>query len=100
LSILEENGVKPDVVEYLKDTPSKAELKRILSLLGMKPRDLMRKGEAEFKEQGLADETLSEDALIDAMLQTPKLIERPIVVVDGKKAVIGRPPENVLTIIK
>ncbi|MDX1810651.1 MAG: arsenate reductase (glutaredoxin) [Gammaproteobacteria bacterium] len=99
LGLLEEHGISPEVVEYLKDTPSKSELKKILKLLGLKPRDLMRKGEDEYKAQNLADESLSDDALIDAMLETPKLIERPIVVVDGKKAVIGRPPENVLEII-
>lgn len=100
LAILEENGVKPEVVEYLKEPPTKSELKAILSMLSIAPRDLMRKGESEYKELGLADKSLTDEQLIDAMLHTPKLIERPIVVVDNKKAVIGRPPEKVLSIIQ
>lgn len=99
LSILEENGVTPDVIEYLSAPPSKDELQHILEMLKMSPRELMRKGEPEFKEQGLGDESLSDDALIEAMVRTPKLIERPIVVVNDSKAVIGRPPENVLKLL-
>jgi len=98
LQLLEENGVSPEIVLYLENTPNKATLKKIIAQLGIEVRDVMRKKEAEYKEQGLKDESLSDDQLIDAMIATPKLIERPIVVNNGKAA-IGRPPENVLAII-
>ena len=98
LALLEENGHTPEIVEYLKTPPSKEQLKEILTALGMSPRELMRKGEAEYKENNLSDENLSEDALIDAMVKFPKLIERPIVIKDGKVK-IGRPPEGVLEIV-
>ena len=97
LAILEEKGLAPTVRLYLEDAPSAAEIKDTLRMLGMDdPRALMRKGEADYKEQGLAD--VSGDALIDAMAKAPKLIERPIVF-KGSKAKIGRPPEGVLDII-
>ena len=98
LQLLQENGVEPEVVEYLNTPPSKTRLKQVLKMLDLKPRQLMRRNEAEYKEQGLADESLTQEQLLDAMLATPKLIERPIVI-NGDKAVIGRPPENVLEII-
>ena len=99
LQLLEENGVKPEIIEYLKTPPSKNELKTILEALDMSPRDLMRKGEAEYKEKNLADESLSSDQLIEAMLKHPRLIERPIVVTADNKFALGRPPESVLEII-
>lgn len=99
LALLGDQGVAPTVVEYLKTPPSKAELVAVLDLLGLEPRELMRTHEKEYKEQGLADASLSRDQLIDAMLKTPKLIERPIVIANGKAA-IGRPPENVLAVLK
>lgn len=97
LAIIEEKGLVPTVRLYLEDVPSEAEIKETLALLGMEPRDLMRKGEADYKEQGLA---AVEDAaaLVAAMHATPKLIERPIVFNDGK-AKIGRPPEGVAEIL-
>ncbi len=98
LQLLQDNGVEPEVVEYLNTPPSKTRLKQILKMLGLAPRQLMRRNEAEYKEQGLADETLTEEQLIDAMLATPKLIERPIVI-NGDKVAIGRPPESVLEIL-
>lgn len=98
LKLLEEKGVEPDIVEYLKTPPSKAELKRILDGLGMAPRDLMRKKEAPYKELKLADESLGNDELIEAIVENPVLMERPVVVKDGKYA-LGRPPENVLEIL-
>lgn len=98
LALLQENGVEPEVVEYLKQPPSKHRLKQILKLLGMKPRQLMRRQEAEYKALGLDDESLTQEQLIDAMRENPKLIERPIVV-KGDKAAIGRPPEAVLAIL-
>lgn len=98
LALLEENGVSPTVVEYLKSPPSHQQLDSLLRGLNMDPRDLIRKGEAEYKDQQLDQADLSRDQLIDAMIKTPKLIERPIVVA-GDEIVIGRPPENVLSIL-
>lgn len=98
LQLLEEKGIEPEIVLYLENTPSKADLKSILKSLGITARELMRKKEAEYKDNNLADDSLSEDDLIDAMIKFPKLIERPIVV-NGAQAAVGRPPENVLEII-
>ncbi len=98
LQLLGEKGIEPEVVEYLKTPPSAEELREILRLLGIGPRQLMRSGEAEYKEAGLDDPGLSDAQLIAAMVAHPRLIERPVVIRDGK-AVIGRPPENVLDIL-
>lgn len=98
LQLLEERGVETETVEYLNTPPDKKELSRILELLGIEPRDLMRKKEKEYKELGLGDPGLSRSALIDAMVKHPRLIERPIVIAKGKAA-IGRPPEKVLDIL-
>lgn len=98
LTLLQDKGIDPKIVEYLKTPPSRAELARILEGLGMEPRDLMRQKEAPYAELNLADRELSRDALIDAMVANPVLIERPVVVNDGRYA-LGRPPENVLEII-
>lgn len=98
LELLHANSAQPEIVEYLKNPPSIAELKQILDLLGLEPRQLMRSKEAEYKENNLDDESLSRDQLLQAMVDHPKLIERPIVI-RGKRAVIGRPPEKVLEIL-
>jgi len=98
LKLLEERELPVDIIEYLKEAPSKAELESVIKLLNMQPRDLMRKGEAVYKELGLKDDGLSRDQLISAMLVNPILIERPIVLANGKAA-IGRPPESVLDIL-
>lgn len=98
LQLLQDQGIEPEVVEYLKQPPSKTRLKQILKMLDMKPRELMRRKEKEYKELGLDDESLTQEQLIEAMIQTPKLIERPIVIKDSRAAV-GRPPENVLEIL-
>lgn len=98
LKLLEDSDVEPTVVEYLRTPPSRAEMTRILTGLGMEPRELMRKKEAPYRELGLADESLGRDALIDAMIENPVLIERPVVAKDGKYA-LGRPPERVLEIL-
>ena len=98
LSLLEEQGVSADVVEYLKTPPTREQLVEILDMLGLEPRQLMRTGQQEYKDMGLDNANLSRDQLIDAMLEQPILIERPIVVKDGKAA-IGRPPETVLEIL-
>ena len=98
LQLLQEHGVEPEVIEYLKTPPDKNTLKKILELLNMTPRDLMRQKEQEYKANNLDDPSLSDDELIEAMLQYPKLIERPIVITD-KGITIGRPPENVLKVV-
>lgn len=98
LALLEERGLDPLIVDYLKAPPSAVELQAILKKLKMKPRDLMRKGEAAYKELGLDNEKLTDENLIRAMEENPILIERPIVVI-GAKARIGRPPESVLEIL-
>lgn len=98
LQLLNDNNENAEVVEYLKTPPDAETLKDILAKLGLKPRQLMRTKEDIYKALNLADESLSEDQLIEAMIKNPKLIERPIVVKDGKVAV-GRPPENVLSIL-
>lgn len=98
LQLLKDQGVEPEIIEYLKTPPSAAELDDILNKLDMEPRELMRKKEKEYKESGMNDESLSRDALIAGMIKTPKLIERPIVLANDKAAV-GRPPENVLKIL-
>ncbi len=98
LALLEENGVEPQVRKYLEDAPSAAELTTVLSQLGITARDLLRKKEAEFKENGLDDNSLSDEQIIKVMTEVPKLIERPIVI-KGDQARIGRPPESVLEIL-
>ncbi len=98
LELLNAEGIDPEIIEYLNTPPDKATLKKILKLLGLAPRDLMRKNENAYKEAGLNDDSISDDELIDAMIKTPILIERPIVLANGK-AKIGRPPESVLDIL-
>ena len=98
MELLTNQGIKAEIVEYLKTPPSKQELEDILDMLKLEPRQLMRTHEAEYKDNNLGDESLSRDQLLDAMLKYPKLIERPIVVCNGKAA-IGRPPETVLEIL-
>ena len=98
LQLLRDHGIEPDIIEYLVHPPSPADLSRILGLLGYEPRQLLRKGEPAYREAGLDDTALSKEEVIMAMVRHPILIERPIVVANGK-AVIGRPPENVLNIL-
>ncbi|RMF64919.1 MAG: arsenate reductase (glutaredoxin) [Bacteroidetes bacterium] len=98
LALLTERGIEPEIIEYLKTPPSEAELTRILELLGKEPEELMRKNEAEYKEHFKGRE-LSREEAIRLMTQYPKVIERPIVVVDDAKAAVGRPPEAVLDIL-
>lgn len=97
LALLQEHGVEPRIVPYLEQPPSAADLRRILDLLEMPARALLRKKEA--KEVGLDDPALTEAEIIDGMVAHPKVIERPIVVLDNSKAALGRPPENVLALI-
>lgn len=98
LALLEEQGIEPTIVEYLSDTPDVATLASLVKKLGIKPADLLRKKEAEYKELGLADKLDDDDAILKAMAAHPKLIERPIVV-KGSKAALGRPPESVKAIL-
>ena len=98
LALLQERGVTPTVVEYLKTPPDAATLGDILAKLGCPPRQLMRVKEAVYRELGLGDENLSDADLIRAMIANPILIERPIVLA-GDRAALGRPPEAVLAIL-
>lgn len=99
LALLEENNIEPEVVLYLENTPTADELAAIITKLSISARDLLRKGEQDYKDNGLADTSLSDEAIIAMMVQFPKLIERPIVV-KAEQAVLGRPPENVLQLLK
>ncbi|SFM49071.1 arsenate reductase (glutaredoxin) [Marinobacter zhejiangensis] len=98
LALLEEKGLQPEIIRYLETPPTEAELNTILDLLGVEPRQLMRTKEDLYAELNLANPELSREELIQAMAENPKLIERPIVI-HGGKAVLGRPPENVLEIL-
>ncbi len=93
LALIQESGIEPEIILYLTDMPSKDELKSLLKKLDLKAAQILRKGEAVFKEKYKGKE-LSEEEWLDAMVEHPKLIERPIVV-KGDAAVLGRPPENV-----
>ena len=98
MEYLEEHGIEADVVKYMDSPPDANDIKELLSMLGMSPRELMRKHEKVFKDAGLDDPTFTDDELIEAMTQCPSLIERPIVVNNGK-AVLARPPETVQDIL-
>lgn len=97
VTLLQEQGIEPAIVEYLNTPPTAAELVHILNMLGMEPEALMRKGEAEYAEH-FKGRDLSRADTIALMVQYPKVIERPIVV-SGDKAALGRPPESVLAIL-
>ncbi|UTW04781.1 arsenate reductase (glutaredoxin) [Amphritea atlantica] len=98
LALLEENNVTPQVRLYLENPPSAEELTEVITQLGITPRELLRKGEDEYKENNLKDTDLSDQQIIALMVQFPRLIERPIVI-SNDKARIGRPPESVLEIL-
>jgi len=98
LALVNENEMDVEIIEYLKTPPTAKELKEIIELLGISPRELLRKGEKEYKQAGLNNMELTDKQIIDAMVVHPKLIERPIVIKDGQ-ARIGRPPEQVLEIV-
>lgn len=97
LQLIEESGALVEVVEYLNTIPSKQELTQLVAQLGIRPEQLIRKGEEVYKEHFKGKE-LSDAEWIDAMVTYPKLIERPIVV-KGNKAILGRPPQNVLELL-
>jgi arsenate reductase (glutaredoxin) len=98
LALLQERGLEPRIRLYLDDPPDAAELRSLLDMLGIGARGLLRTGESEYLDLGLDDESLGEARIIAAMAATPRLIERPIVVA-GRRAAIGRPPEAVLEIL-
>lgn len=97
VTLLEEKGIEADVVKYLDTPPTKEELIKVLKMLGLSARELMRTKEDIYKELNLKEET-DEDKLIEAMVENPKLIERPVVIKDGKAA-IGRPIENIIDLL-
>ena len=98
LNLIAGQGTAVNIIEYLKNPPTAKKLKAILFLLDISPRELIRKKEGEYNELGLSNSALSDDDLISFMVNHPILIERPIVLANGK-AVLGRPPENVLNIL-
>lgn len=98
LALLESRGITPRIINYLENPPDVAEIVRILDLLGLEPRELIRCTEEEYRELGLDDPTLSRETLIAAMHSHPRLIERPIVLANGKAA-IGRPTEAILDVL-
>lgn len=98
LALLDEQNIEPEIIEYLTNPPDASQLRNLVTKLGLPVRDIMRSNEAPYKELGLADPDKSEDELIDAIVENPILLQRPIVVA-GDEAAIGRPPENVLSIL-
>ena len=98
LQLLEEHGITPQVIDYLETPPDAPTLAALLDMLGMEPRELMRKKEKDYRASGADNPQLSRDQLIDLMVRNPRLIERPIVVCNGRAA-IGRPPEKVLEVL-
>ena len=98
LALIKDRGIEPEVVLYLNTPPDASTISELLEKLNMKARDIIRTGETAYMENNLKDPSLSEQALIEAIVTHPKLLERPIVV-KGDKAIIGRPPENVLSLL-
>lgn len=99
LQLLQDNNITPEIILYLESPPTKNDLKNLLKKLGISARELLRTSEQAYKEAGLSDASLTGNQLLEAMIKEPKLIQRPIVVA-GDNAVLGRPPENVLELIK
>ncbi|MCP4981241.1 MAG: arsenate reductase (glutaredoxin) [Gammaproteobacteria bacterium] len=98
LQILEDSNLSPDVVEYLEQPPTRQELKEVIEMLGIPARDLLRTSEQVYDDAELGDDTLTDDEIIEAICQHPKLMQRPIVI-SGTQAIIGRPPNRVLEIL-
>ena len=98
LELIKEQGIVPEIILYLEEPPSVENLTKLLRLLKIEPRDLLRKGEEEYKTLNLKDETIDDCIIITYMSENPRLIERPIVIFNDR-AIIGRPPENVLKLI-
>ncbi|WP_376695853.1 arsenate reductase (glutaredoxin) [Wenzhouxiangella sp. EGI_FJ10305] len=98
LALIRDRGIEPEIVEYLRQPPAPDELKRIIQQLGIPVRDIIRAGEAEYRELGLSDASLDDESLIESICAHPKLLQRPIVVC-GERARVGRPPEAVEEIL-
>ena len=98
LELLKSRGIEPEIIEYLETPPTRDRLAQSLQLLKLTPRELLRSSEAAYRDNGLHDPNLSPDQLLDALVRHPILLQRPIVLANGKAA-IGRPPENVLDIL-
>ena len=98
LQILQDNNIKPEIIDYLEDPPTTQKLKEIIAMLAVSARDLVRSGESEYKDAGLDDDRLSDNDIIEAICQNPVLLQRPIVI-SNNRAIIGRPPGRVLEII-
>ena len=98
LQILQDSNIEPEIIDYLKTPPSAQELKRIIEMLGVSARDLLRRTEEVYKQANLDNDSLSDDDIINAIVEHPALLQRPIVIC-GDRAVIGRPPTLVLEII-
>ena len=98
LELIKERGIDPEIILYLEEPPSVENLTKLLRLLKIEPRDLLRKGEEEYKTLNLKDETIDDCTIITHMSENPRLIERPIVIFNDR-AIIGRPPENVFKLI-
>ncbi len=99
LALLEENDIEPEIVQYIDNPPDVSQLKDLLKKLDMNLRDILRRNEPDYDELGLDDTTLNEEIVFDLVSKHPKLIQRPIIV-QGDRAIIGRPPENVLSFIE
>lgn len=98
LALIKDRGLEPSIIHYLDKPPSKEELREILSKLNLSARDIIRTGEDAYKTLGLSNKDFSDEYLIDAIISHPKLLQRPIVVSD-ERAIVGRPPENVLELL-
>ena len=98
LQIIREHGIEPEIIEYLKKPPTEDELKKISTLLGLNPKEFVRKNEIEFKENMLSEYIDNDEKMFRFMTEFPKIIERPIVI-SNNSAIIGRPPENVLKVL-
>ena len=98
LRLITNKNLSPNIIHYLDKELTFKELKKLIDLLHISPRDLLRSEEAEYKNNNLKDHNISDDDIINYMIRFPKIIQRPIVI-NGDKAVIGRPPDNVLSII-
>ncbi len=99
LQLLEEQDITPNIIDYMKEPPDKETIREITKLLGIPMRDLLRTNEQVYKDAGLDDIDLTDDDILEALSECPSLLQRPIVIVDNKKAAIGRPPESVLEIL-
>ncbi len=98
VEILKDKGVEFEIIQYIKNPPTIKQIKDICIKIGVKPKDIIRKGEKDFKENNLSEIINNQDILLQKMIDFPKIIERPIIII-GNKAVIGRPPENILDIL-